>query len=80
VTTRKTTHRGAPEQNASAVEITEEQLMAFQRKQEEQKRLRIEGCNQEIAALLEKYNCTLQGEPRFTQDGRVGVIIQLVSK
>jgi hypothetical protein len=54
--------------------------MAFQRKQEEQKRLRIEGCNQEIAALLEKYNCTLQGEPRFTQDGRVGVIIQLVSK
>lgn len=88
-TTKKTTHR-APATNGDGStgsptipDITQEQLAAFQRKQEEQKRLRVQSCAQEIAAICEKFNCDLVGAPQLKDAGGVFVIavgVQVVPK
>lgn len=86
MTTRKATqHRtGSPATNGDAPEITQEQLLAFQRKQEEQKRLRAEQCSEEVRAVLQKYNCDLAGVPQWTSAGNnafcVTVGVQIVPK
>jgi hypothetical protein len=81
-TTKKTTHR-APATNGDIPDITQEQLAAFQRKQEEQKRLRVQSCAQEVAAVCAKFDCDLVGVPQLRDAGGVFVIavgVQIIPK
>jgi hypothetical protein len=83
VTTKRRAHRGAPSANGDLPEITQEQLAAFQRKQLEAQRLRVETCAQEIAEVCRKYNCDLAGVPQLKDAGGVFVIavgVQVVAK
>lgn len=82
-TTKKTVHR-PPATNGDIPDITQEQLAAFQRRQEEQKRLRAEQCGEEIQAVLQKYGCDLAGVPQWVPAGNnaycITVGVQIVPK